>query len=249
MRTARGAALLLSATLFALASPPAWPAEKLLVDLSDDEIAITTGFTGTELLLFGAKELRGDVVVVLQGPVRDAVVRRRERVAGVWVNGASVIFRGVPAYYHVASSRPLEDIAPPEILTANGISAGTVDLAGATDVPAARRVPFQDGLIRNKTRQGLYRYDPRGVAIQGDRLFRTTATFPANVPTGPYRVSVYLFDRGKLAARREATLVVRKVGLGADIFSFAHRQGALYGVIAIVVAVFAGWLAGVVFRR
>ena len=62
-------------------------------------------------------------------------------------------------------------------------------------------------------------------------------------------MNVYLFDRGKLAARRESTLVVRKVGLGADVFNFAHRQATLYGIIAIVVAVAAGWLAGVVFRR
>lgn len=249
MRRTRLAALPVSAMLLALASSPASPAEKLLVDLSDDEIAITTGFTGTELLLFGSKEERGDVVVVVRGPGRDAVVRRRERFAGVWVNRESVVFRGVPAYYRVASNRPLEDIAPPGVLAANGITAGTIDLDGATDIPAARRVPFRDGLIRNKTRQGLYGYDPRGVAIQGNRLFRTTATFPANVPTGPYRVNVFLFDRGKLAARRESTLVVWKVGLGADVFSFAHRQATLYGIIAIVVAVVAGWFAGVVFRR
>ena len=249
MSTARLRILPISATLLALASSPCWAAGKLLVDLSEEEIAITTGFTGTELLLFGAKEERGDVVVVLSGPARDAVVRRRERVAGVWVNGASVVFRGVPVYYRVASNRPLKEIAPPEILSANGIIEGTLDLAGTTDVPAAQRVPFQDGLIRNRTRQGLYGYDPSGVAIQGDLLFRTTATFPANVPTGPYSVNVYLFDRGKLAAHRESTLVVRKVGLGADVFNFAHRQSTLYGVIAIVVAVFAGWLAGVVFRR
>ena len=249
MRTTRLFALSLFGMLLALASAPVSAAQKLLVDLSADEIAITTGFTGTQLLLFGTKEERGDVVVVVRGPVSDAVVRRRERFAGVWVNRESVVFRGVPAYYRVASNRPLEDIAPPELLAANGIAPGTVDLAGTTDVPAAQRVPFRDGLIRNKTRQGLYGYDPRGVAIQDDRLFRTTATFPANVPTGPYRVNVYLFDRGKLAAHRESTLAVRKVGLGADVFNFAHRQATLYGVIAIVVAVAAGWFAGVVFRR
>ena len=249
MRTTRLSALSLFATLLTLASAPVSAAQKLLVDLSADEIAITTGFTGTELLLFGTKEERGDVVVVVRGPVSDAVVRRRERFAGVWVNGEAVVFRGVPAYYRVASNRPLEDIASPELLAANGIAPGTVDLAGTTDVPAAQRAPFRDGLIRNKTRQGLYGYDPRGVAIQDNRLFRTTATFPANVPTGPYRVNVYLFDRGKLAAHRESTLAVRKVGLGADVFNFAHRQATLYGVIAIVVAVAAGWFAGVVFRR
>lgn len=248
MSATRLSALLLAALLWAFPAGPASPAEKLVVDLSDDEIAITTGFTGTELLLFGAKQERGDVVVVLRGPVRDVVVRRRERVVGVWVNAESIVFRGVPAYYHVASTRPLEKIAAPETLATNGISAGTLSLAGATDLPAARVAPFRDGLNRNRSRQGLYGYHPRGVSVQGERLFRTTAIFPAIVPTGPYSVHVFLFDRGKLVARNESTLVVRKVGLEESVFTFAHQQSTLYGVAAIVIAVVAGWLAGVVFR-
>ena len=248
MSALRLAAPLLTALLWATAPAPALASETLVVDLSRDEVAISTGFTGTELLLFGAKQERGDVVVVLQGPNRDAVVRRRERVAGVWVNAESMVFRGVPAYYHVASTRKLEEIAPPETLAKAGIAPGTLDLAGTTQVPAARRAPFRDGLIRNRTRQGLFGYDPGGVAVQGERLFRTTAVFPANVPTGPYRVTVYLFDRGKLLARQESVLVVKKVGLEAGVFNFAHQQSTLYGVIAIVVAVAAGWLAGVLFR-
>ena len=248
MSAARLSALLLAALLWAFLAGPASPAEKLVVDLSDDEIAITTGFTGTELLLFGAKQERGDVVVVLRGPVRDVVVRRRERVAGVWVNAESIVFRGVPAYYHVASTRPLEKIAAPETLATNGISAGTLSLAGATDLPAVRVAPFRDGLIRNRSRRGLYGYHPSGVSVQGERLFRTTAIFPAIVPTGPYSVHVFLFDRGKLVARNESTLVVRKVGLEESVFTFAHQQSTLYGVAAIVIAVVAGWLAGVIFR-
>ena len=248
MTAARLPALLLAALLWAFPAGSASPAEKLVVDLSDDEIAITTGFTGAELLLFGAKQERGDVVVLLRGPVRDAVVRRRERVVGVWINAESIVFRGVPAYYHVASTRPLEKIAAPEILAANGIAAGTPSLAGTIDLPAVRVAPFRDGLIRNRSRQGLYGYDPRGVSVQGERLFRTTAIFPANVPTGPYRVHVFLFDRGKLVARKESTLVVKKVGLEASVFNFAHQESTLYGVVAIVIAVAAGWLAGVVFR-
>lgn len=249
MSTPRWPAALLAALLWILPAAPALAEDRLVVDLSDDEIAISTGFTGTELLLFGATEEKGDVVVVLRGPVRDTAVRRRVRVAGVWVNGEAVVFRGVPAYYHVAASRPLEKIATPETLAANDISAGTLDLTGTADLPAARTAPFRDGLIRNKTRQGLYGYDPRGVTIQDDRLFRSTAIFPATVPTGPYQVDVYLFDRGKLIGHKESLMVVKKVGLGESIFSFAHRHAALYGVIAIVVAVAAGWLAGVVFRR
>ena len=248
MTAPRLAAALLAVPLWAASPAPALASETLVVDLSSDEVAITTGFTGTELLLFGAKQESGDVVVVLQGPNRDAVVRKRERVAGVWVNGESMVFRGVPAYYHVAATRPLEEIAPPDLLARLGIAAGTLDLAGTTEAPAARRAPFRDGLIRNRTRQGLFGYDPRGVRVQSERLFRATAVFPANVPTGPYRVNVYLFDRGKLLARQESVLVVRKVGLEASVFNFAHRQATLYGVVAIAVAVAAGWLAGFIFR-
>jgi hypothetical protein len=42
---------------------------------------------------------------------------------------------------------------------------------------------------------------------------------------------------------------VRKVGLESQIYDFAHEQAAFYGVIAIAVALVAGWVAGAVFRR
>ena len=66
---------------------PARPAP-LVTDLSDHLISITSSYTGTDLLLFGAIDLpedqifspetRGDVVVVVRGPGQDMVVRRKE---------------------------------------------------------------------------------------------------------------------------------------------------------------------------
>ena len=44
-------------------------------------------------------------------------------------------------------------------------------------------------------------------------------------------------------------LVISKIGFGADIYDFAHRHGAAYGVIAVLVALFAGWMAHLAFRR
>ena len=225
-------------------------AAPLVIDLSSDEVAITTGFAGTELLLFGAKEASGgDVIMVLRGPARDTLVRRKERVAGVWVTVESVVLRGAPAYYHVASTRPVEEIADAEILGRYQIAASGLSLEGTTNLPDGQAEPFRDGLIRNKQRQSLYGYAPRGVSVNADRLFRTNVTLPANVPTGPYRLDVFLFDEGQLIARQQSTLVVRKVGLEADIFNFAHQQGALHGLIAIAIAVAAGWLAGLAFRN
>lgn len=227
---------------------PASSAEPLVVDLSNHEIAITTGFAGAELLLFGAKEAGGNVVVVIRGPRRDEQVRKRERVAGVWVNAAAMVFRNLPAFYYVAATGPLEDIASEAQLVERRIGVDRLALTAATKVPADASSDYRQALIRNKTRQRLYGYDPAGVKVIGDRLFRATVAFPANVPTGSYRVEVYLFKDGREVRRRETTLVVHKVGLEASVFNFAHQRSALYGAIAILIALGSGWLAGAVFR-
>jgi hypothetical protein len=44
-------------------------------------------------------------------------------------------------------------------------------------------------------------------------------------------------------------MFVNKVGVGADIYEFAHDRAAIYGLLAVLVAVLAGWAAGAVFRR
>jgi hypothetical protein len=44
-------------------------------------------------------------------------------------------------------------------------------------------------------------------------------------------------------------LVISKVGVGAEVYHFAHDYSALYGLAAILIAVIAGWAAGLAFRK
>lgn len=222
--------------------------EPLIADLSSREIAITTGFTGASLLLFGAIAGSGDVVVVVRGPARREVVRRKKRVAGVWMNAESVSFPDVPVFYRVATARPLADIAPEAVLDARELGADRLRVrrAGA-EWPGED--PYRTALLRNKGRDRLYSDGQGSIKVIDKRLFRTDVFFPANVPTGTYAVEVMLFRGGHLVDVQRTPLAVRKVGLEADIFNFAHEQSALYGIIAILIALMAGWLAGVVFRK
>jgi uncharacterized protein (TIGR02186 family) len=50
-------------------------------------------------------------------------------------------------------------------------------------------------------------------------------------------------------ARQELSLRVERVGSAAEIASLARGQPLLYGVLCIVLAVLAGWLGSVLFRR
>ena len=238
--------------MFAVAdriAPPAEAAPALSVDLSEPVIEISTGFSGTKVLLFGAIEGDGDVVVVVSGPIRTEIVRRKTRIAGIWINAESRSFATVPAYYHVASTRPLVDVAPESLLTKHQIGAGRIAFGYAPGQDRKDQRAFRDALIRNKKQQGLYGSLQNRVGVSDGRLFRATFVFPANVPTGTYSVDVYLLRKGRIIGTKSRTLAITKVGLEASIFNFAHQQGALYGIMAILIALIAGWLAGVIFRK
>lgn len=228
---------------------PLAAAEELAADLSNHLIAITTGFTGTDVVMFGAIEGTGDVVIIVRGPLSDATVRRKARVAGIWINRDSMIFTNVPSYYALASSKPVDEIASPATLELHEIGFDHLKLAVADDVNPTDVPFFRSALIREKQQLGLYGLQPGKVSFLGSRLFRTNFYFPADVPTGSYLAEVLLLRNGQVASAQTTPLIISKIGVGATIFDFAHQEGAFYGAIAILVALMAGWIAHLAFRR
>lgn len=240
------------ATLLLL-SPSAGPrAAPLVADLSSHLIAITTAFAGSDVLLFGAAEDEGEVVVVVRGPAEDVTVRRKARTAGIWINRDEMMFEDAPRYYAVASTAPIDEIAQEIERARHEIGLDKLRLRPDSD-GAARTTEeiasFRSALIRNKQRDGLYTRDVGRVAFVGGRLFRTTLHFPANVVPGSYQVQVFQFQDGEVASAQSSVLVVSKVGLEAELFDFAHEQAPLYGMIAVLIAIASGWLAAVAFRK
>jgi len=233
------------------AAPMVRGQQDLVADLSDHEVAITTGFTGAELLLFGAIEGEGQIVVVVTGPRQAMTVRRKDRIAGIWMNTDSMTFQSVPTFYAVAATGSLDDLDPyvrsQQEMGLDHLNLRAVGLEPGTPVEAVRA--FREGLIRNQVRHGLYAAGTGRVAVQSGRLFRTWVSFPANVVTGIYTVSVYYIRDGSPVHAQTTPLRVSKTGVGAYVFGFAHTNSAAYGVFAIVVAVLAGWLAAVIFRK
>lgn len=240
-------ALLLAACIL-FASGPA-RAQALIADLSSHLIAITTGFAGTELLLFGATEGEGDVVVIVRGPEGETSVRRKARVAGIWINRDELRFSGVPTFYRIAASKPLADFVPAALRQRHQIGVDFLRLQPQREVNSEEAAAFRAGMVRNKEAQKLYEPEVGRVNFLGSRLFRTRILFPANVPTGSYSVEVLLIRGGQVIAAQTTPMFVSKVGFGADIYDFAHAWAAVYGLLAILLAVLAGWAAGVIFRK
>ncbi len=245
-------AAMVAAALGFGASRAAW-ADGFVADLSDHLIAITTAFTGSHVLLFGALDGPGsrEVAVVVRGPEGEAGVRRKRRLGPVWVFADEVRFRDVPAYYAVAASRPLAELAGPAELARHqvGVDSLRLEPADPAELGKGEFAAFRAALVRGKQRERLYPEEVGTVSFLGNALFRTRLAFPANVPPGTYRVEVLQFADGRVAHAQSSALDISKVGLEADLYDFAHRLPTIYASAAILAAVAAGYAASVAFRR
>ncbi len=243
------ATILAAVVAIVLGSWPREAASQLVVDLSNHLVSITTGFTGADILLFGATDGEGDVVVVVRGPKADKIVRHKGRVAGIWVNEAEMRFAGVPSFYVVAASRPLTEIVPESVGARHEIGLEHLRVTVEGEPEAETLAAFRAALIRNMQKLDLFYTEPPKINFLGQRLFRTDILFPANAPVGTYTVAVYLLSGGAVISAEITPLVVSKIGFSAGVFDFAHRHAFAYGVLAILIAVVAGWSASIVFRK
>lgn len=233
--------------LVALPRPAA--ATELVASLSSNLVAITTGFTGSNVLLFGATDGGGDVVVVVRGPEVREVVRRQARTFGIWMNDEQVVFDNVPGFYAVATSRPPLDNIPTDLAALYQIGTDRLRVQPYRPVPPAVASEFRKALILSKQRDSLYGTDAGEIQFLGNRLFRTDMWIPANAPVGTYTVNVYLVRDEEIVSAESTPLLVSRVGFEARVYEFAHRYEVAYGILAIAIAAIAGWIANLVFRK
>lgn len=229
--------------------------ERVVAGLSQNRIAITANFVGSEILIFGAVKReapipsdRLDVVITVQGPSVPVKVQRKARVFGIWVNRDQVTVDLAPSFYAVATTAPLD-----QVLSA------TEDLRNRISIPHAIRSvgapsgiadsqTFTEALIRLRQASGLYVMAEGSVDLSEETLFRTRVALPANLIEGQYAARIFLTRDRKVVDRLETSIVVRKEGLERVLYQLAHREPLIYGLLSLIIAIVAGWAASSVFR-
>lgn len=227
----------------------------LVPEVSQHEIQLRQGFTGTELLLFGAilnpdgtRAARDyDIIIVLKGPTQSIVVREKDKVAGIWVNADSTEFRSAPSYYAVASSRPIGEIVDDKTAAIYELGLKWLQLSPIGAIDPEEQVRFSTGLVDLNERGGLYREADEGVSVKEQVLYQARIFLPSSVPIGTYTAETFAVSNGQVVASASSEVEVRKLGLERAIANFAEDQSFLYGVIAVIVSVMMGWIAGRLF--
>jgi uncharacterized protein (TIGR02186 family) len=227
-------------------------AEELVSGLSQDVVEITSNYTGSDIVVFGAIErpelAKGrDIVVVVRGPDTDMTVRRKQRNGGIWYNHDTAKLTGMPSYYFVASTRPIADIASRDTLERYDL--GLANLEPETLASRHNPEPFRQAAIRLEAQRGLYTEEPTGVEFLSETLFRVHVPVPASVPRGQYNAEVYLFRDGTVVSAQSTPLFIDQTGFERHVYSLAHAEPFAYGLTTVLAAVFLGWLSSLAFRR
>lgn len=247
---ARIAALLIVLVLCGGARDPI-----LVPEISQHEIQVRQGFTGADLLLFGAiltpegARAAGDydIVVLLEGPVRSIVVREKRKVAGVWVNASSTEFRSAPSFYALASSRPIAKLVDGKTAAIYEMGLKWLQLSPVGVIDPAEQKRFSDGLVDLLRRQELYQENERGVKISGQVLYQARIALPSTVQTGTYTAETFAVRDGRVVASAISRVTVRKEGFERLVADSAARNGFFYGLFAVILSVSMGWIAGRLF--
>jgi uncharacterized protein (TIGR02186 family) len=247
---------LLAVCLVLLVGLPLRAEEQIVAGLSQNRVQITANFDGSAILIYGAVKRESPdpgspplaVVVTIEGPSSPLTIRKKDRVAGIWLNQDSVTIDAAPSFYVVATSAPLADslsetddlrfkITLQHLIHAVGISG-----------EAPNSEDFVTALERIRTDQGRYRVDENTVQLVENTLFRADVTLPPDLVEGNYKVRMFITRGGQVVDLKELTIFVRKAGLERFLYNLAQDQPFIYGLISLAIAALAGWAASEAFR-
>lgn len=234
-------------------------AQRLASALSANTVSVDSSFAGETLTIFGniepeigsnqpVLEEGYHIIILVLGPAIDRLARRKTGDLGIWLNTEQVRFEAFPSYFWVISSSGLEKIASEQVLEEQGLLPQSqprlVSTSGNGD-------PKQMGpeLVRLMEEAGLYGVQENGVVFRSRTLYSASLKLPANVPNGDFLAQTFLLKDGEVVATKAQGFSVRKTGFERLMGTTAVTMPLVYGLVCVVLAVFTGWLGGVVFRR
>ena len=233
----------------ALSSPSAAAGPEL--NLLPNTVDIGTFYDGATVVIKGTIPQGTNAVVEVVGSEAAVHLLRKGRRAGLWMSVGEIEVTHAPSLYMLLSSSPkIPELTGKE--TPWGYAALSRQVKFRGKLTAGEQGKFFDEFMGLKKDELLYRLLPgalkTGAPREGQVAISGKLPLPAKVPRGQYQVRLAVVKDGRLLAQKDTSLTVKMVGFPAWLFTMAQQQGALYGVLAVVIAIVTGFIMGVLFK-
>jgi len=218
--------------------------------ISPQILAIDGFFSGSMLKVSGTIELTEDVIIEVIGKDAGNSFDLKGRIGPFWMTKGNIRIENIPELYLLMlpegqsqdKKYKIPDIGIDHLkkrMSTNGTIESPPDIF--------------DMFAGLKTAQGLYKEVPDAVnytvKTDGTKRFEATCRLPALIETGLYEVVATIVSEKGKGRQMKNSFSVEQVGFVKLIDNLASNRRILYGVTAVVIALAAGLIMGILFRQ
>jgi len=245
---------LLSAACLVLALFTVAPAHALTLNVEPNLVPITFFYHGKSLTITGSSAIEDDLIIKISSPPANIAMKYKDKVGGLfWMKKGSYEFKDVPNVYIVHTSAALDRILSPEEQEKNMLGYKALIARAEVEDSTGNEVDkkWLDQFIRFKEAEKVYSVQEGTVVRQHGNegnTFTLNVDWPFQAPPGTYDVQVMAVRDGRVVDSSSTSFTVERQGVIAALSGMAFNKAALYGIMAIVIALVAGFAVGAIFK-
>jgi len=241
--------LLFCFNLVALPAGSAWTAESGKLAIQPEVLDIGTFYSGCQVTISGEVPQGQDVVVEIAGPAANGQFDLKGRVGPFWMTNGRAEMDGAPAMYALLlpGGRDWQK-------KASSLGLGLEKLRNKIAIQSATVPPDElfNMFLKLKKSEGLYVVEDNAVsyaaAKNGLRRFTAVCHFPRSTAAGNYTIKATEIINGAKGMELSRSFLVDEVGFSRLVYDLATNQRLVYGILAVVIALFAGAVMGLLFK-
>lgn len=227
------------------------------LSLSPQQIEIGFFYDGAPVRVEGEAQEGSDVILVVRGSDTEETFNKKVRAGPIWISSGKVRIAGAPSLFLIYSKKPVGQILSAELVTEHQLAPDaikhhmTIDAGGDVVDEAV----IADNYVTMKVEADIYQVhsgDEEGPVVSGGS-FSLDLAWPQTALPADYEVAAYECRDGDVVRISQGSLRLIKAGAPADIYAFAMESSRQYGLLAVLLAVMAGFgidfLASRIFGR
>lgn len=234
---------------------PGTASAELTINANHNHIKIDFFYHGSTVSVKGTSDPDTDLIIKITSPEGHEVLKQKGKIAGLlWMNTGTLKFENISNLYSIHSTKKIEDILSNEETDKYVI--GYPALERHVEISPvsgnAEKDKWFNEFVRFKEASKLYLISSGKISTtvkDGKLEYYILTDWPYQAPPGDYLVTVYAIKDKKVIEKAETKVMVEQVGIIRTLSNMAKNNGALYGIISIVIALGAGFGVGMIFRK
>lgn len=211
---------------------------------------INTFFSGGELTISGNILSSEDIILEIRGKDSESSFDMKGRVGPFWMAIGNIKLENIPELYQL-----LLPEGPDWDRKAEALGLGIDRLkdrlitSGTVDIPLNVFKMF----AKLKDHEGLYRQVPNAIRYSpesdGTKRFTAVCLLPDRIKTGTYEIKATTILNGIAERQMKDHFSVNEIGFIKLVNHLALDRRLIYGVSAVIIALMAGLIMGVLFKQ